>query len=570
MNQPRTVLNQAESLEVSQALKSHRPIASVLFWASIAAGAVMAYVLRQRMNVDGVSYLDVASAYARGDWHLAISGYWSPLYCWLLAAFLKLPHTISTEYPLVNFASFTCFVFALWGFHRFWMYFQSPERGPENEGYTLAIAAPAVWLALGYSLFLYLFLQLISVTTPDVLSSGFIFLSAERTLNWARSRQKTIIDAISLALILGLGYLSKAILLYWGAAILAVLFCQNRGRDMKKLVIATVLYLLLCFGWALVLHENFGEFTFGYSGRLNYSWFVNGTPAGELLDPNGTNLPYFPGAQVFNDPPTYEVKVVPNVTYWPWFDPPRIDKSLPIHFNANRQLRPIRMNAVWLRMWFLVEFGAITFSVVALWFVAGMRGLRGVLIHWGLWFAILAIFGMYGLVFIRSFRYIAAFTILLYGLAIGTVRLRRETAIVGSKIVLSAIVMFGLINFPGTLKGMVQIGRRSPVFLEIAEQLKAHGLKPGDKVGVVQGEYSYWARLAQVSVAAEVWPHDTKRFWEGDAGDQIGMYCAMRQIGVTAVVGHPPEDVHPQKIWQEIGQTGYYELHATCSHGSVR
>ena len=38
------------------------------------------------VNPDGVSYLDIADAYLRGDWHAAVSTYWSPLYSWLLAA----------------------------------------------------------------------------------------------------------------------------------------------------------------------------------------------------------------------------------------------------------------------------------------------------------------------------------------------------------------------------------------------------------------------------------------------------------------------------------------------------
>src|SRR5438093_6515230 len=40
-------------------------------------------------NADALSYLDVADAYLRRDWHTALNSYWSPLYSWLLAlAFL--------------------------------------------------------------------------------------------------------------------------------------------------------------------------------------------------------------------------------------------------------------------------------------------------------------------------------------------------------------------------------------------------------------------------------------------------------------------------------------------------
>jgi hypothetical protein len=41
-----------------------------------------------RLNPDGVSYINIAEKYARGEWQHAINGYWGPLYCWLLALFI--------------------------------------------------------------------------------------------------------------------------------------------------------------------------------------------------------------------------------------------------------------------------------------------------------------------------------------------------------------------------------------------------------------------------------------------------------------------------------------------------
>ena len=47
-------------------------------------GFIQVWVNRFYMAFDGVSYLDMANAYLRGDWHTAINGYWNPLYSWLL------------------------------------------------------------------------------------------------------------------------------------------------------------------------------------------------------------------------------------------------------------------------------------------------------------------------------------------------------------------------------------------------------------------------------------------------------------------------------------------------------
>src|SRR5438046_1802855 len=40
---------------------------------------------RDLFDPEGISYLDMADAYRRGDWRVALVGNWSPLYSWLLA-----------------------------------------------------------------------------------------------------------------------------------------------------------------------------------------------------------------------------------------------------------------------------------------------------------------------------------------------------------------------------------------------------------------------------------------------------------------------------------------------------
>src|SRR5215469_9783557 len=46
--------------------------------------------IRHIIFSDGISYIDIATNYARGDWHKALNEYWSPLLSWLLAAIFKL------------------------------------------------------------------------------------------------------------------------------------------------------------------------------------------------------------------------------------------------------------------------------------------------------------------------------------------------------------------------------------------------------------------------------------------------------------------------------------------------
>ncbi len=54
---------------------------------SVIAGFLLQY-FQYMIAGDEISYIDIARAYATGNWGTAINGYWSPLYSWLLTPFL--------------------------------------------------------------------------------------------------------------------------------------------------------------------------------------------------------------------------------------------------------------------------------------------------------------------------------------------------------------------------------------------------------------------------------------------------------------------------------------------------
>src|ERR1700733_9362172 len=79
-----------------------------LFLLGLALLQVVAH--RHSLGTDAVSYLDVADAYLRHDWHGAINTWWSPLYSWLLAiglwAIRPSPFREPAVVQLVNFLIF--------------------------------------------------------------------------------------------------------------------------------------------------------------------------------------------------------------------------------------------------------------------------------------------------------------------------------------------------------------------------------------------------------------------------------------------------------------------------------
>jgi hypothetical protein len=79
-----------------------------IFWlVTICAGFLQAWASRFWISPDGINYLDIASAYLRGDWNHAVNAYWSPLFSWLLAlcfwVFRPSPYWESTLLHLLNF-----------------------------------------------------------------------------------------------------------------------------------------------------------------------------------------------------------------------------------------------------------------------------------------------------------------------------------------------------------------------------------------------------------------------------------------------------------------------------------
>src|SRR5437016_3888922 len=83
-----------------------------VFWsAAIVLGFLQTWRDRFAISEDGVSYLDVGDAWARGDWHAAVNAYWSPMYSWVLAAVLHVIHpSLFSESLVVHLVNFVLYL----------------------------------------------------------------------------------------------------------------------------------------------------------------------------------------------------------------------------------------------------------------------------------------------------------------------------------------------------------------------------------------------------------------------------------------------------------------------------
>ncbi len=527
----------------------------------IALGAVYASSYRFAISPDGIGYLDVAAAYVRHDWPVAINGWWSPAYSWILAVFLRIfPPTSRTELPLLHLVNFLCFAWTAWCFHRFWQALLNSIEKPKASLAGLPFLTPLALDLFGYGLFLFLFLPLIATPTPDVFASSFLFLIAERLLRCKTGGRISWSDGVTIGLLVAFAYLAKAVLLYFGLAAIAMVALDHNLSNRRALLVSSVVLCVAIAPWIVALHHTFGGWTLGAAGPLNYAWFVDGTRTGTFPGPEGAPLPYFPGNQVFNRPAIYAVPTQTNITYVPWYDPGRFDRSDHARFQWRGQIGALRKNLVWLGKWLFVNLGPISVAVLALLLLSGTATAAVFVRYVTVAVPSLFVIALYNLVYIRTQRYIVALAVLLFAVILAAVRIER-TKQVWVRAILAGLSDWSLLRltFPGmliTIEGV--LNRGSDPTVELAKALNQAGVSANSRVGSVgTGLYAYWAHLARVNVAAEMWDEDTPLFWNASLTRRNAMLCVMGEAGASVVIGHPPQNVDLNG-WEPLGNSGYW------------
>src|SRR5688572_23167303 len=140
---------------------------------AVAIGALHTVVAirSQSMNEDGIGYLDLGQAWWQGDWDSVMNLTWSPLYAWIIGGVVQLTQpSVWWEFPVVQICNFVIYVLALLAFEYFWRQLARAYYTPAGGQGVEARFPPAVWMALGYSLFIWVSLNLIAVwaVTPDM------------------------------------------------------------------------------------------------------------------------------------------------------------------------------------------------------------------------------------------------------------------------------------------------------------------------------------------------------------------------------------------------------------------
>jgi hypothetical protein len=525
------------------------------------------------MNADGVVYLDIGDAYFRGDWDTAVSTVWSPLYSWILGAVIWLAEPpMRWEFPLVHLVNFLIFLLALAAFEFMWR-----QLRPAGNGQSSGLPEWG-WQGVGYALFIWAALTQIQVwaVTPDMLMAALLFVAAG-LLAQIRAGQDSWRRFALLGGLLGLGYLSKAIMLPVSIFFLAAGFvaAPNWRRAAAGTAVALFCFLVVAGPFIGLISARNGRFTYGDAGKYTYIRHVNHVIYPHWQgEPPGDGAPLNPSRRIFDDPPIYEFAEPVGGTYPISHDQTYWYEGAVVRFDLGNQLRQLLLSGLDFADLFIWQQAAVLLSaaLIYLWrppvWSFSLAGIRVWLLS-GI--GLLAML-LYAPILVAG-RYVGAFVLLFWSDLLAQARLpafpqtRRVLNSLSLLMILFLLTNVFLFNLHRFVK-LSDAGGPPPVTAvagppawpgEVAEQLWAMGVEPGDQVAVIGYAFdSFWARLARVKIVAETLGWQADALWLGDPGFQQEVLAAFASAGAKAVVAEYVPAYANLPGWRQVGDSNFY------------
>jgi len=558
---------------------------------------------RDLFDPEGISFLDMADAYRHGDSRALLIGLWSPLYPWLLSLMMRFFNpSPQWEFTAVHILNFFIYLFTLAAFSLFMWEFLRANKDPAAN----TRLPDWSWIVFGYCLFTWATIRLMPPHNPEpdsivcalvYLIFAILFRVRRGKITWGESG--------FFGLLLGLGYLAKAILFPMGFVFtgVALMLARRSPKGLSKILVAFSVFLLVSLSYIVVLSRANSRWMFSDAGRLNYAWEINAVKKwshwqGEEFV-HGT--PVHPTRKIYNDPPMYEFAEPFHVTYPPWYDPSYWYEGVRVTVDPVMQLLAIVRNVKDLLLffatsptssgtWDFLEFGIgrnigaflTLFCVILLANLRRVSVFRCIAEYWFVLLPIVSVLLLYALLHFEG-RYIAAYIVVLWMVLFRSIAIphseeskRLFTAVLVAASLITAItlaVATGRAAFLAS-RHFVTANAKTPLLQsgytnwQVAKYLHDAGLRDGDPVGSVGWTYrAYWARMARVHIVAEV-PEEqggARTFWSWNQEKTKAVMQLFRNVGAKAVVVNesaPADAAHvndsAQGNWQRIGDTDYY------------
>lgn len=544
-------------------------IRTLVTWSIVGLfGGIQAIAGRFYVNPDGVSYINLSDAYARGDWSAAVNGYWSPLYPWLIGQVRRLhdwsPYWESSVVHALNFAvyliSFACFRFTL----RELGEFQREKNRAYPDRYVLDFSTG--WeFAFAFGLFLWSGLILIgnAMVTPDMCVAAEAYLIAGMMIRVRRGRDGRA-GPVILGVILAAGYFTKGVMFPVGVMVIAFTgWGKDKGRwTGSRRIVCALTFLIAASPQLIAVSRLAGYPTYGEVGQLAYATFVNRYPAlWTGAEPN-SGVPVHPVRRIVDDPQAYEfTSAKPSSSYPVWDEPAYWLKGMQPHFDLERQARAVEGGL----SHYQKLFAPLFLAAVVLMFM-GIRGQGSRLFD--VCAVAVGVLVLYALVNVES-RLVAPWGVILFLALSSSLAFREDVSSrAGVRAVLAAFAIWSLgvsaNNARHSAQELVSELRGGGItheYWKAASALQKLGVRRGQKVASIgRSSESYWARLAGVQIAMEIPPEAAGDYWAARPAEQNRVQKIFADHGADMIVASVVPGNGAPPPWIYLGSARYYAL----------
>ena len=492
----------------------------------LAAGLLQAWTHRYHIHPDGLSYIDIADAYARGDFRTAINPLWSPLTAWLYVPFLALGLPRDLEPAVFHLLNVPILLFAYLVFAQL-VRTLIPNRGAQA-------AAPLVfaWTQIQ--------LMPLSIIGGDRLSAALLFLAILFMLRGHHFRAGTAF---------GFAFLAKAIMLPLAVVTLPLLLWRRRVRGFAR---ALGGLLLITAPWIAVLSVHQGKFTYSEAGRLNYLFDINGMSRRPHVPEATADSLIHPVRILVDVPRIYEFREPFNVTYPYHYDLSYWYEGARPRYDARATFSLVGHNIVAL-------LGKTDFLLIALaaLLIVGHRRRAPSDIWFAAWPAVAGT-AAYLLRHIEP-RYVAPMIALLALAVLAHIELPSRTRTYIAGVAAAALLFAGPIGRLGldalSLFGYDRRWAPHNANPETVRALRAAGVRTGDELATIGDDffYAHNARSVGARVVAEAGSAGKQQFWTVAEAQRDSAFARMKSVGIDAVIAD-----RAAPGWRPLGSSGQY------------
>jgi hypothetical protein len=569
-------------------------VVRAVFWlTAIILGIAQAWGERHSIYSDGISYVEIATAYTRHDWANAINAYWSPLFSWMLAlAFLTLHPSPYWQAATAHLVMFVSYIVTLLCFEFFMRELIRTQQSDPTD--TEGMLGPFTMYVAGYCSILFAALGMsvrIGSLSPDTIAMALVLALVGLILRIRRTGGSAL-TFIWFGALSASCYLVKAALLSTvvvSFVTILILLWSRRRMLLRPAAIMIGCSALIAGPFVAGISRKEGKFSLGESGRLNYGWEISGAHRwihwqGE---PGDIGTAKHPTSLVVTSPKTFTFAEPIVATYPPWYDPSYWYDGIQPKVRLKKQIWVFIVN-VSVALYLLVKspvllptFGLIMLTGIGSWW----RRITG---WWPALLPVIAGITVYSLVFVER-RYVNPYLVIIWMTSLAAIRIRAKWLKTWAP---RAISIFALLFIAGFVRA-TDVGPLKEMFQDLvhgheqvpnlnyllAQRLRELGLCPGDKVAYIgTGINAEWARLDGVRVVAEVplmnsrderlfdnYPIDDisqiQAFWKATDG----IFC--RDLAAKWPPVFPAANANPELSRFHQMNSRYFDLLQTPVHG---